>query len=61
MEIESGKVATDHVHLFLSYRPGMSVSSMMQKIKGKSSYKVFQIKKEIRQKYWGRSMWSRGI
>ena len=60
VEIESGKVAIDHVHLFLSYRPGMSVSSMMQKIKGKSSYKMLRINKELRKKYWGRSLWSRG-
>ena len=32
----------------------------MQKIKGKSSYKLFRIDKELRSKYWGRSLWSRG-
>ena len=60
VEIIEGKVARDHVHLFVSYPPGLSVSSMMQKIKGKSSYKIFQLSKDVRGRYWGRSFWARG-
>ena len=60
VEIVSGKVAIDHVHLFVSYPPGISVSSIVQKIKGKSSYKILQMDKEARQIYWGRHFWSRG-
>ena len=37
VEIISGKVAPDHVHLFVSYPPHLSVSTLMQKVKGKSS------------------------
>lgn len=40
VEIITGKMAPDHVRLFLSYPPNLSVSEMMQKIKGKSSYKI---------------------
>lgn len=60
VEIVTGKVAVDHVHLFVSYPPGLSVSSMVQKIKGKSSYKLFQVNKDVKKKCWGRSFWSRG-
>lgn len=30
LEIVSGKVARDHVHLFVSYRPNQAVSQIMQ-------------------------------
>jgi putative transposase len=36
-EIVSGKVARDHVHLLLSYRPNQDVSQMVQGLKGISS------------------------
>jgi len=33
IEIISGKLAIDHVHLFVSYPPTLSVSNMMKKLK----------------------------
>ena len=48
VEIVSGKVAIDHVHLFVSYPPHVSVSDIMKKIKGKSSYKMFSIMPNLR-------------
>lgn len=38
VQIVSGKLAVDHVHLFVSYPPYLSVSDLVQGIKGKSSY-----------------------
>jgi putative transposase len=60
VEIVSGKVAADHVHLFVSYPPQVSVSDIMKKIKGKSSYKMFSIMPNLRKIFWGRHFWSRG-
>ena len=37
LEIVSGKVARDHIHMFISYRPNQSVSQIMQWLKGISS------------------------
>jgi putative transposase len=37
LEIISGKVARDHVHLFVWYRPNQQVSQMMQWLRGISS------------------------
>jgi putative transposase len=37
LEMVSGKVARDHVHLFLSYRPNQEVSQMRQWLKRISS------------------------
>jgi putative transposase len=60
VEIISGKVAPDHVHLFVSYPPYLSVSDLVQKIKGKSSYKVLASFPDLRKVFWGRHFWSRG-
>lgn len=60
VKIISGKVAVDHVHLFVSYPPYLSISDMMQKIKGKSSYKLFSLMPQIRKTFWGKHFWARG-
>ena len=60
LRIVSGKVAPDHVHLFISYPPHLSISDIMQAIKGKSSYKLFQLYPGIKKKFWGKHFWARG-
>ncbi len=60
VEILSGKVAPDHVHLHVSYPTHLSVSKMMQRIKGKSSYKLLSKYSHLREIYWGRHFWARG-
>jgi len=37
IEIISGKVASDHIHMFVSYRPTQNISKIMQWLKGISS------------------------
>ena len=58
VEIISGKVAKDHVHLFVSYSPHLSVSKMMQKIKGKSAYKILSLHPKLKQQFWGKYFWA---
>src|SRR3989338_4956888 len=60
IEIVSGKVAPNHVHIFVSYPPYLSVSEMMQKIKGKSSYKILASFPDLKNVFWGRHFWARG-
>jgi len=60
IEVISGKVAPDHVHIFVSYPPHLSISEMMQKIKGKSSYKIMASFPDLKKVYWGRHFWARG-
>jgi len=60
LHIVSGKVAPDHVHLFISYPPHLSISDIMQQLKGKSSYKLFQLFPGIKRTFWGRHFWARG-
>jgi putative transposase len=60
LEIISGKVARDHVHVFISYRATQRVSQIMQWLKGTSSRVLLQEFSHLRKKFWGRHLWARG-
>jgi putative transposase len=60
IKILKGHVSRDHVHLFVSGSPGVSVSQMMQYIKGKSSHMLLQEFPELKRRYWGQHLWARG-
>jgi putative transposase len=60
VEIISGAVAKDHVHMLVSMPPQVSLSKLVQKVKGKSSYKLQRELKSLRKEYWGQRMWARG-
>ena len=60
VEILKGHVSRDHVHLFVSVPPHLSVSKLVQYLKGKSSYKLMQENKQMSKMFWGRHIWARG-
>jgi len=60
IEIISGKIAPDHVHVFVSYRPDMAVSKIVQYLKGISSRILMQEFAHIRKNFWGKHFWARG-
>ena len=60
VEIIKGHVSADQVHLFVSVPPHISVSKLMQYIKGKSSRKIMSEFKTVSKMYWGRHFWARG-
>ena len=60
VEIIAGHVSVDHVHMLVSVPPHLSVSSLMQKIKGYSSRKIMMEFKEMNKLYWGKHFWARG-
>ena len=60
LEIISGKVARDHVHVFLSYPPTQKVSQIMQWLKVTSSRVLLQEFPRLRKQFWGRHLWARG-
>jgi len=60
LEIISGKVARDHVHLFIGYRPTQQISQMVQWLKGISSRMLLQEFPHLRKQFWGRHVWARG-
>ncbi len=60
VEVIKGHISRDHVHIFISVPPHISVSQMVQAIKGKSSRKMMMEYKSLNRAFWGRHMWARG-
>ena len=60
VHIISGKVASDHVHMFVSYRAQLAISKLVQQLKGTSSRVLLQEFAHLRKLYWGRHFWARG-
>jgi putative transposase len=58
--IMKGHVASDHIHLFVSVPPSLTISRLLQMLKGKSSYKLMHEFPHLRKKFWGRHLWARG-
>ncbi len=56
LQIISGKVARDHIHLFLAYRPHQETSTIMQWLKGISSRILFQEFAHLRKLCWRRHL-----
>ena len=60
VEIIKGHVSKDHVHLFVSVPPQVTVSRLVQRLKGKTSNKMLNEFNQLRKMYWGRHLWARG-
>ena len=60
VEILKGHVSREHVHIFVSVPPHMSVSELMKSIKGKASRKMLMEYKTLSKAFWGRHLWARG-
>lgn len=60
VHIVKGVLARDHVHMFLSVPPQLSIATVMQRIKGRSSRRIQMEFPDLRKRYWGRRFWARG-
>ena len=60
VEIIKGNISRDHVHIFVSVPPHISVSQLVQSIKGKTSRKLLMEFKSLSRAFWGRHIWARG-
>jgi putative transposase len=60
IEIIKGHVSKDHVHLFVSVPPQLSISNVMGRIKGKTSRKMLSEYRRLAKEFWGRHLWARG-
>lgn len=60
VQILKGHVSSDHVHLHVSVPPQISISKLVQYIKGKSSHKLLAEFSQMKKRYWGQHVWARG-
>src|SRR5215831_9799493 len=58
--IIKGHVSKDHVHLLVSIPPQVTISRLVQRLKGKTAYKLLQEFTHVRKEFWGRHVWARG-
>ena len=60
VEILELNVQPDHVHVVLWIPPKYSVSSVAGYLKGKRALRLFDRFPQLRKRYWGQHVWSRG-
>ena len=60
IEILTGVVSKDHVHIHIEYPPKLSISDFVQKCKGRSSRLIQKEFPELGKQYWGRHFWAIG-
>ena len=59
--ILKGVVSSDHIHMHIEYRPSQDISTIVKKLKGRTSRKIQQEFPDLRKKYWGRHFWVIGF
>ena len=60
LDVISGKISKDHIHMFIGYRPTQNVSKIVQWLKGISSRILLSEFAHLRKQFWGRHLWARG-
>ena len=48
------------MHLLLSYPPQLSISKIVQRLKGVTSRKLVRESGRLRKEFWGHHLWARG-
>ena len=60
VEIINAEACPDHIHMYVSIPPKLSVSSFMGYLKGKSTLIIFERHANLKYKYGNRVFWCRG-
>ena len=60
INIMKGNIGKDHVHILVSCPPNISVSKIVQELKGRTSRVMLSEYKELRRRYWGQHLWAVG-
>lgn len=58
--IIKGAISKDHIHILISCPPSISLSKIVQQIKGKTSRMLLQEYKDLKRRYWGQHLWASG-
>jgi putative transposase len=55
-----GHVSKDHVHLLISLPPQVTISRLMQWLKGRTAHHLLAEFPHLKKQFWGRHLWARG-
>ena len=56
----TGHVSQDHIHLFVSIPPQVTISRLVQWLKGKTAHHLLAEFPHLKKQFWGRHLWARG-
>ena len=60
VSIMQGHVSKDHVHLLISLPPQVTISRLMQWLKGRTAHHLLAEFPHLKKQFWGRHLWARG-
>ena len=60
VEILQAEACPDHIHMYISVPPKLSISSFIGYLKGKSTLIIFERHTNLKYKYGNRTFWCRG-
>jgi putative transposase len=60
VDILQGHISPDPVHVMVSMPPQVTISRLIQRMKGKSAYRLRAEFPQLRKRFWGRHVWARG-
>jgi len=60
VQILSGNISPEHVHLFISYPPDLSVSNIVSNLKRSTSSKIFHDLPKVQEEAKGKNLWEQG-
>ncbi|MDD3341922.1 MAG: IS200/IS605 family transposase [Bacilli bacterium] len=60
VEIIEAEACPDHIHMYISVPPKLSISSFIGYLKGKSTLIIFERHANLKYKYGNRTFWCRG-
>jgi len=58
--IIKGSIGKEHVHILISCPPNISVSKIVQQLKGRTSGILLDENRDLKRKYWGQHLWGTG-
>ena len=60
VRILSGVVSKDHIHMHIEYPPSLSISELVNRLKGRSSRLLQREYNALKKRYWGKHLWAIG-
>ena len=60
VSILKGSIGKEHIHILVSCPPSLSVSKLVQQLKGKTSRVLLGEYKDLKKRYWGQHLWASG-
>jgi putative transposase len=61
VQIVSGVLSREHVHMFVEIPPHIAVSDFVRRVKGRSSHRVQMEFPDLRKRYWGAAFLGSGL